>query len=163
LSDKNLRSCHVFLIVGPSMVQEKPSSVRKFLSYRVKPNRSNVYKRITFLISGIYFTYKFVIPDIKTKQNIFLIFLKYWPSSHDFNKLVIKAKIHAKIYIYFLKFFLLYKNTIWFLFFLLALRDLAVCTNKIFFSVFFNVFKVLMKTKYFNTGFVSLMKNTNRY
>jgi hypothetical protein len=40
--------------------------------------------------------YKFVIPDTKTKQNIFFGFLKYWPSSRDFNKLVIKTKIHAK-------------------------------------------------------------------
>jgi hypothetical protein len=45
-----------------------------------------------------------------------LEFLKYWPSSRDFNKLVIKAKMHAK---YFLNFSLLYKDTIWnfFLFF----------------------------------------------
>jgi hypothetical protein len=49
------------------------------------------------LISGIYLTYKFIIPHIKKKQNIFL-FLKYKPSSHDFNKLVIKSKIHANIY-----------------------------------------------------------------
>jgi hypothetical protein len=34
--------------------------------------------------------------------------LKYWPSSHGFNKLVIKAKIHAKTYFD----FLLYENTI---------------------------------------------------
>jgi hypothetical protein len=42
--------------------------------------------------------YKFVIPDTKRKQNIFL-FLKYWSSSCDFNKLVIKAKMHAKIFL----------------------------------------------------------------
>jgi ubiquitin-protein ligase len=49
-------------------------------------------KKTTFLISGVRFTYKFVIPDIKRKQNIFLsVFLKYWPSSCDLNKLVIKA------------------------------------------------------------------------
>ena len=30
-------------------------------------------KKNTFLISGIYFTYKFVIPDIKTKQNKFFV------------------------------------------------------------------------------------------
>jgi len=53
------------------MVQEKSSLVRRFLSYGVKPNRSNVYKKTTFLISGIYFMYKFIISDIKTKQNIF--------------------------------------------------------------------------------------------
>jgi hypothetical protein len=26
--------------------------------------------------------------------------LKYWPSSRDFNKLVIKAKIHANIFFF---------------------------------------------------------------
>uniref|UniRef100_A0A2K2C1J5 Retrotransposon gag protein n=1 Tax=Populus trichocarpa TaxID=3694 RepID=A0A2K2C1J5_POPTR len=31
------------LAVGQSMVQEKSSSIRRSLSYRVKPNRSNVY------------------------------------------------------------------------------------------------------------------------
>jgi len=55
-------------------------------------------KEITFLISGIYFMYKFVIPYAKRKQNIFLKMLKYWSSSHSFNKLVIKAKMHAKTY-----------------------------------------------------------------
>ena len=46
--------------------------------------------------------------------------MKYWPSSRDFNKLVIKAKMHANTY--FLKFSLL-------------LRDLVVCmkTKYIFF------------------------------
>jgi len=59
--------------------------------------------------------YKFVIPDIKRKKNnFFWIFLKYWSSSRDFNKLVIKAKMHAKTYIYILKFSLLYENTLWF-------------------------------------------------
>ena len=29
---------------------------------------------------------------------IFLKILKYWPSSHDFNKLVIKVKMHANTY-----------------------------------------------------------------
>ena len=52
--------------------------------------------------------YKFIIQILKEKkQNIFLVFLKYWPSSQGFNKLVIKAKMHAKTYIY----FLLYENT----------------------------------------------------
>jgi hypothetical protein len=41
---------------------------------------------------------------------IFLEFLKYWLSSRGFNKLVIKAKMHANIY-----FFesLLYENMIY--------------------------------------------------
>ena len=30
-------------------------------------------KKTTFLISGVRFTYKSVIPDIKKKQNIFLV------------------------------------------------------------------------------------------
>jgi hypothetical protein len=35
------------------------------------------------------------------QNNIFFgCFLKYWLSSHDFNKLVIKAKMHAKTYIF---------------------------------------------------------------
>jgi len=54
----------------------------------------------TFLISGIRFTYKCIIPDTKTKQDNFLEFLKYWPNSCDFNKLVIKIKIHAKTYFF---------------------------------------------------------------
>jgi len=85
------------------MVQEKSSSIRRSLSYRVKPNRSNVYVKKTFLISGKRFMYKLVIP--RTKR-FFLEFLKYWPSSHDLNKLVIKAKMHANTYIV-LKFLLL--------------------------------------------------------
>jgi hypothetical protein len=37
--------------------------------------------------------YKFVISNTKRKNKIyFLIFLKYLPSSYDFNKLVIKAQ-----------------------------------------------------------------------
>jgi hypothetical protein len=38
--------------------------------------------------------YKVITLDIKRK-NFFLEFLKYWPSSREFNKPVIKAKIHA--------------------------------------------------------------------
>ena len=110
----------------------------------VKLNRSNVYKRTTFFISGIRFTYKFVIPDIKTKQKYFFDFLKYWPSSHDFNKLVIKAKMHAKItYIYNFLFSLLYK-------FFLVLRDLAVCMKtKVFFCFFFKNRVFLIPDLYF--------------
>jgi hypothetical protein len=58
-------------------------------------------KEILFLILGIRFTYKFIIPDTKTKQNnFFLEFLKYWPNSRDFNKLVIKAKMHTRTYFF---------------------------------------------------------------
>ena len=59
----------MFFFIGPSMVQEKSSSVMRFLSHWVKPNRSNVYKRTISLISGIHFMYKFVISDTKRKQN----------------------------------------------------------------------------------------------
>jgi len=62
--------------------------------------------------------------------------LKFWPSSRDFNKLVIKAKMHAKTYI-FLKipgsrdFFFVWKYDVIF-----SLRDLAVCmkTKTFFFK-----------------------------
>ena len=40
-----------------------------------------------FLISGIRFTYKFVIHILKEDKRVFLEFLKYWPSSHSSNKL----------------------------------------------------------------------------
>ena len=41
--------------------------------------------------------YKFVIPDTKTKQNIFFWnFCNFGLCSLDFSKLVIKAKMHAK-------------------------------------------------------------------
>jgi hypothetical protein len=62
-----------------------------------------------FLISGICFTYKFIIQILKEDKKIFLEFLKYWPSSHYSNKLVVIAKVHTNTYI-FLKFSLLYKN-----------------------------------------------------
>jgi len=44
--------------------------------------------------------YKFIISDTKKKKIFFGCCLKYWSSSHGFNKLVIKAKIHAKTYIF---------------------------------------------------------------
>jgi hypothetical protein len=76
----------------------------------------------TFWILEICFTYKFLIPDINRKQNIiFFGFLKYWSSSHDFNKLVIKAKMHAKILFFFEVFFVVWKYDVIF-----SLRDLAV-------------------------------------
>ena len=111
------------------------------------PNRSNVYKRNTFWISGIRFTYKFVISDIKTKQNIFWIFLKYWPSSRDFNKLVIKAKMHAKAF-FFWSFLCCMKIEYEFL----ALRDLAVCKKTktcFFFLMFWQKQGILILDLYF--------------
>jgi len=103
--------------------------------------------KTTLLISGIYFTYKFIISDTKTTQNkFFFCFWYFGQCSIGFNKLVIKTKIHAKTL-----FFGVWKTQHNFL----ALRHLAECT-KIFFSFkFFFVFlEVLTKTGYFNTGFV---------
>ena len=45
--------------------------------------------------------HKFVIPNLKEDKKIFLEFFKYWPSSHDSNKLVVKAKVHANTYVFF--------------------------------------------------------------
>jgi hypothetical protein len=146
-----------FLIVGQSKVKEKFFSIRRFLSHRVKPNHSNINKKKTiFLISRLRFTYKRVILNIKRKNKmIFWIFLKYWSSSRDFNKLVIKVKMHAKTYVFFFEIFFVWKyNVIFFLF-----RRLGrMHENKTFFLIF------LTKTKYFNTRFVSLRyKITNQY
>jgi len=57
--------------------------------------------------------YKHVILNIKRKnQNDFWIFLKYWPYLHDFNKLVIKVKMHAKTYIFFWKYWQSFFNVL---------------------------------------------------
>jgi hypothetical protein len=58
----------VFLIFGLSMVLEKSSLVRRFLSYRVKPNHSHDFNK------KIHFTYKCVILNIKRKNDFFGIF-----------------------------------------------------------------------------------------
>jgi hypothetical protein len=75
--------------------------------------------------------YKFIIQDTKRKQNIFGVFLKYWPSSH--NKLVIKAKMHAKTNIFWS--FVVWKYDM--VFFLIFERLSRVYENKIFF-LFYN-------------------------
>jgi hypothetical protein len=67
------------------------------LSYRVKPNCSNVNKKN--LISGIRLTYKVIPQILKENKIIFLEFLKYWPRSCDFNKLVIKAKMPSPAHV----------------------------------------------------------------
>ena len=98
--------------------------------------------------------YKLVIP--KTKR-FFLEFLKYWPSSHGLNKLVIKAKMHSNTYIV-LKFSLLCEN--------MMLQDLYIYIGetrpyfktKHFLNMYF--LYVLTQIGYFNTGFV---KNTTKY
>jgi len=120
------------------MVQEKPSSVRRFLSYGVKPNRFNVYKRTTFLILKIRFTYKFVIPDIKTKQNIFFDF--FWNIGQVLMTLInwlLKQKCMLKNIYIFWSFLCCIKIQYDFL---LALRDLAVSTKKKFFFLMFSKF-----------------------
>jgi hypothetical protein len=37
---------------------------------------------------------------LRKQNNFFLKILKYWPSSRDFNKLVIKAKMDAKTFFF---------------------------------------------------------------
>jgi hypothetical protein len=72
--------------------------------------------------------------------------LKYWPSSHGSNKLVIKAKVHAKTFFECFCFMRKKDNIIIFFVigkydvmnFFLSLRGLAVC----------------MKTKYIFFGFI---------
>jgi len=111
----------------------------------------------------MHLTYKVVTLDIKRKQNnFFLKFFKYWPNSRDFNKLVIKAKMHANTY--FWNFLFLYSNTIWFIIIIIIERLGRMHENKTFYFFIFYFFYVLTKTGYFNTGFVSLQyKNTNQY
>jgi len=59
------------------MVEEKSSSVRRFLSYRVIILSGKNLTVLTsigkkyILISGIRFTYKFVIPNTKGRQKDF--------------------------------------------------------------------------------------------
>jgi hypothetical protein len=103
------------------------------------------------LISGIYFTYKFIIPYTKRKQNIFSVFLKYWLSFHVFIKLVIKAEMHAKHV--FLNFFCYMK--IQYDFFIFERLGWMHEKKYIFFYImcFCNISK---KTGYFNTEFISL-------
>ena len=130
-----------------------------------------------FLISGIHFTYKFVISDTKRRQKYFLEFLKYWSSSHGSNKLVIKAKMHAKTF--FKCFCFMHKKKQYdffcyrrircdeffiFYFYLWETWPYAFKTKKHLFFFFNFFFDVLTKIGYFNTGFVSLRyKNTNQY
>ena len=139
------------------MVREKSSSIRRSLSYRVKPNHSNVYVKNIFLISGIRSTYKFIIPNTKRRPKDFLEFLKYWSTSHGLNKLVIKAKMHANIYIVFWNFLCCVKICCYNIYIYILERLGRMHENKIF-------FENLTKTGYFNTGLVSLQyKNTNRH
>jgi len=105
-------------------------------------------KETTFLISGIRFTYKFIIPDIQTKQNNFFVIFEILANVLlTLINWLLKPKCMLKY------FFLVYKkhNMIF-----LALRHLTVCTKMFFFFKCFVFLKVLMKTRYFNTRFVLL-------
>jgi hypothetical protein len=88
----------------------------------------------------MHLTYKVVTLDIKRKQNnFFLKFFKYWPNSRDFNKLVIKAKMHANTY--FWNFLFLYSNTIWFIIIIIIERLGRMHENKTFyFFIFYFLF-----------------------
>ena len=46
--------------------------------------------------------YMFIMLDIKNKQIIFLVFMKFKLNPCDFNKLVIKSMMHVKYKRYFL-------------------------------------------------------------
>jgi hypothetical protein len=76
-----------------------------------------------------------------------LEFLKYWPSSRDFNKLVIKAKMHANTYFWNFLYCMKIQSD---LFFLLFLRDLAICMKKKqFFLMFWWKSGILILDLYF--------------
>ena len=79
-------------------------------------------------------------------------------SSRDFNKVVIKAKMHAKTSFFFMKI-----QYDFFKFFLERLSRMH--ENKTFYSIlFFLLFFFFYENQIFNTEFVSLQyKNTNQY
>jgi hypothetical protein len=79
-----------------------------------------------------------------------LEFLKYWPSSRDFNKLVIKAKMHAKTHFFFEVFFVVWKYDVILFFVRLGRMHKNIF---LFFKTSFFFLKVLTKTRYFNIGF----------
>ena len=109
--------------------------------------------------------YKLVIPYTKRGQKDFLEFLKYWPSSHGLNKLVIKPKCML-IHIYcFGNFLCCVKIGCYNIYIYIYLERLGrMHENKTFVFCNYVFFDVLTKTGYFNTEFVSLQyKNTNRY
>ena len=87
-------------------------------------------KKTNFLISEVCFTYKFIIPDIKRKQNFFFgFFLNIGLVLMALINLLLKPKCMLKHILYFYIFFIRKNDIIFFL----SWRDLAVC----------------MKTKYF--------------
>ena len=91
------------------------------------------------LIYGMRFTCKVVPQILKDKKNKnFCCFLNFGQHSCDFNKIVIKAKMHAKIYI----FFGAWKTQYDFL----ALRYLVEWTKTFFFFFFKFLFFVFFKS-----------------
>jgi hypothetical protein len=74
-------------------------------------------------------------------------------SSRDFNKLVIKAKMHAKL-------FFLYEDTIWFFIYIFFRETWPYAWKQ---NILFYLF-IFFENQVFNTEFVSLQyKNTNQY
>ena len=81
------------------------------------------------------------------KIKFFLFFWNFGQCSLDFNKLVIKAKMHAKTFFFWCMKKIQYE--------FLVLRHLAVCTKKHFFFYLF-LYSWKSKIGYFNTEFVFL-------
>jgi hypothetical protein len=107
-------------------------------------------KETTFLISGIRFTYKFIIPDIKTKQNKFFVIFEILANVLlTLINWLLKPKCMLKY------FFLVYEkhNMIFFSFETFGRMHKNIF---FFFSKCFVFLKVLTKTVYFNTRFVLL-------
>jgi len=140
-----------FLIFSLSMVQEKVLLCKEILLLSGK-NLTILcrQKETTFLISGIRFTYKFIISDIKTKQNNFFVIFEILT-----NVLLILINWLLKPKCMLKYFFLVYEkhNMIFFSF-----ETFGHMHKNIFFlfSKCFVFLKVLMKTRYFNTRFVLL-------
>jgi hypothetical protein len=88
------------------------------------------------------------------------MFLKYWSSSHNFNKVIIKVKMHVKIYFWI---FVVWKyDMIFLIFFLETWPYIRKQDIFLFYNFLFATFS--KKTRYINTEFVSLQyKNTNQY
>jgi len=85
--------------------------------------------------------------------------LKYWPSSHGLNKLVIKAKMHVNTYIV-LKFSLLYEKDDVIIFIYIYIGETRpYFKTKHFFKKYVFLY-ALTQIGCFNTGFV---KNTTKY
>jgi hypothetical protein len=97
-------------------------------------------KKTNFLISEVCFTYKFIIPDIKRKQNFFFgFFLNIGLVLMALINLLLKPKCMLKHILYFYIFFIR-KNDI--IFFFILERLGCMHENKIFFC-FINFFAML--------------------